>query len=215
MKKVRSYAALAGVVLFAIAAAAGIGGCAKKAREHPETDALTVMVRRDETVEKFQEKFPDIPFEFHYYDGKNPTAELQMLAKHHDITDIYIGNLLLDGEKAEENLMDLSGYSFCDAFNPSLLNQCDIGGHIYQIPMALTIRCIIYNKEMFDTYGWEEPKTFDELTALCRRIREETDGVTPIVFGGADIGYYFTTMATFAQTEFLYTPKGQTWERSI
>lgn len=67
---------------------------------------------------------------------------------------------------------------------------------------------------MFEKYGWEEPKDFQELVDLCKKIRTQAEGVTPIVMGGAAVGYYFTTMTSYAQAEFLYTPEGHRWEDS-
>lgn len=177
-------------------------------------DALTILIRDNSMVEEtLKEQFPDVEFEFSYYDGKASSADMAMREKNHDITDIYMGTLMMESEEAKENLLDLSGYEFCDQFESSILNQYDVDGGIYQIPSSIGIRCIIYNKEMFETHGWSEPQTFGDLTALCRQIREETEDVTPIVFAGAAVGYYFTTMTTYAQTEFLYTPEGAKWEK--
>lgn len=175
-----------------------------------DDNTLTIVGRADYPIETaLNEKFPDINFKFVYYDGWNTTSSLMMQIKNHDIADIYTGTLPLSQEDAEENLLDLSGYGFTDNFEPSILNQYDLNGHVYQLPGSATIRCILYNKEMFEEHGWQEPHTFDELVALCRQIREESDDITPIVFGGAANGYYFTTMTTFSQAEYLYTTEGR------
>ena len=66
---------------------------------------------------------------------------------------------------------------------------------------------------MFEEYGWKEPQSFDELVELCGQIREETDDITPIVMGSAACGYYFTTMTTYSQCEYLYKPEGAEWAK--
>ena len=52
---------------------------------------------------------------------------------------------------------------------------------------------LIYNKKMFERYGWDEdlPETMDEFFELCERIVSDTQGaVTPITYGGGDgMGY--------------------------
>lgn len=213
MKKIRKY--FTGALLLAAALLTSCAKTQEKPQSEPKNEeALTVLIRSHSSIEDaLKEKFPDIPLVFDYYDGPNATSNMQMRIKNHDISDIFMGTLKLDEKDSVENLLDLSGYAFCNNYENSILNQYDINGSIYQLPNALTIRCIIYNKEMFDAHGWKEPLTFGELTALCRQIRKETEDVTPIVFGGAGIGYYFTTMTTYAQTEFLYTPEGNAWEK--
>lgn len=210
MKKVVKYM----IVLFISAMAVLAVGCgAKKEKKAEDTGAVSIYLRDASRIEEvLKDRFPDIRFDFVYYDGINTTAEQQMRLANHDITDIFMGTLRLSKEDSEENLLDLSGYEFCDDYENSILSQYDINGSIYQIPNSVTMRCIIYNKKMFEEHGWKEPMTFGELTALCRQIRRETDDITPIVFGGATNGYYFTTMTTYAQTEFLYTPEGAKWE---
>lgn len=186
-------------------------GCIGQPKDDGNT--LTVTGRTGSKMEEnLREAFPDIDFEFIYYDGWNTTSELQMRTQNQDIPDIYFGTLPMTEEQAEANLLDLSGYDFCDKFEPSILNQFDRNGHIYQLPGSVSIRCIIYNQKMFAEHGWQEPQNFDELVALCRQIREETDGITPIVLGAAANGYYFTTMTTFSQAEFLYSLEGKQWE---
>ena len=55
---------------------------------------------------------------------------------------------------------------------------------------------LVYNKAMFNQYGWEIPETMDELFELFEQIDEDTNGaVSPLVFGGADgNGYLLNTL---------------------
>ena len=43
---------------------------------------------------------------------------------------------------------------------------------------------ILYNKDMFEEYGWEIPATWDELIDLCEEIKAE--GILPFYFGFRD-----------------------------
>lgn len=221
--KRRKWAA-AGLALVLVLMSALSAGCGTKTEKEQgkreekssrtDREALTILMTDKVTLEEnLKEQFPDIPFDIQYYDGKNMTANTQMLIENQDIPDIFLGMLPLREEEAEKNLLDLSGYELCDRYDLSVLKQYDMDGKIYQLPSAMVVRSIIYNKKMFEEHGWQEPQTFGELTELCRQIRRETEGITPIVFGGAGIGYYFTTMTTYAQSEFLYTSQGRRWER--
>lgn len=197
-----------------------LGGCGI---ENPDTrksifegdkDALRVFVRPNSNYRAaLEEQFPDINFDFYHYGGLNTSMTMHQLLLEDDLGDICFSSLQVMDEVAEEHLLNLAGYSFCGRYEPSMLSQFDVDGKIYQLPGYVTMRNIVYNKKMFHEHGWKEPKNFDELVALCAQIREETEDITPIVMGGAAEGYYFTTMTSYAQAEFLYTPEGQEWVR--
>ena len=57
---------------------------------------------------------------------------------------------------------------------------------IYGVPVA-NAAGMLYNKDMFEQYGWEIPQTWDELTALCEQITEDTNGqILPMYLGYLD-----------------------------
>ena len=179
-----------------------------------DPDAIRIFVwGNSEHKDILPEKFPDIKFDFYEYNGMNITSSIAKLLERNELGDIHINSLQVTDEVAKEHLMDLSGMSVCSKYEPSMLNQYDIDGAIYQLPGSVSVRCILYNKDMFEENGWKEPQNFDELAALCRQIREETPDITPIVMGGASCGYYFTAMTTFSQCEYLYTPEGADWAK--
>lgn len=159
------------------------------------------------------EKFPDIKFDFYEYNGMNITSSMAQLLERDELGDIHINTLRVADDVAKAHMMDLSGTTLCDKYEESMLNQFDVDGAIYQLPGSVSVRCILYNKDMFEKYGWKEPQSFDELVALCGQIREETEGITPIAMGSAACGYYFTTMTTYSQCEFLYKPEGAEWTK--
>lgn len=207
---------IAGLAL--VLAAASLAGCGQgktKGRQSVFTgdpNAIRMFRRENSTYEyALQEQFPDIKFEFYNYGGLNTTMAMNRLLEENDYGDICVNSLQVTDEVAKEHLIDLSGYTFCENYEPSILSQYDVDGRIYQVPGYVSMRNIIYNRDMFEEHGWKEPMNFGELVELCRQIREETDGITPIVMGGAATGYYFTVVTTYAQSEFLYKPEGRVW----
>lgn len=179
-----------------------------------DPDAIRIFIwGNSDHMDILPEKFPDIKFDFYEYNGMNISSSMAKLLERDELGDIHINSLQVTADVAQEHLMDLSGMSVCSKYEPSMLNQYDIDGGIYQLPGSVSVRCILYNKDMFEENGWKEPQNFDELAALCRQIREETSDITPIVMGGAACGYYFTTMTTFSQCEYLYTPEGADWAK--
>lgn len=62
---------------------------------------------------------------------------------------------------------------------------------VYALPYAANCAGILYNRDIFDKYGWEIPRTWTEFTALCEKIQSETD-LYPLYFGFKDT---WTTLA--------------------
>ena len=51
--------------------------------------------------------------------------------------------------------------------NEGMLEPClGENGEIYALPMKTVYHTTFYNKTMFDEYGFEEPETWDEMTAI-------------------------------------------------
>lgn len=219
-KKRKSYIAAA-VLLLAAGLTAGLAaGCSSKKAEDTaslftgDPDAIRIFVWGNSNHKDIlAETFPDIKFDFYEYNGVSVSSTMYHLLEKDQLGDLHINSLRVTDELAREHMMDLSGTTLCSQYEPSMLSQYDVDGAIYQLPGSISIRCILYNKDMFREHGWTEPRNFDELTALCRQIREETAEITPIVMGGAACGYYFTTMTTYSQCGYLYTPEGAEWEK--
>ncbi|ADU27308.1 ABC transporter substrate-binding protein [Ethanoligenens harbinense] len=61
---------------------------------------------------------------------------------------------------------------------------------VYAVPYAANASGILYNKQIFQQHGWTIPTTWDELIALCEKIKAA--GITPFYFGMKDT---WTTLA--------------------
>ncbi|MEU7042105.1 ABC transporter substrate-binding protein [Streptomyces varsoviensis] len=57
-------------------------------------------------------------------------------------------------------------------------------GKQYFVPYYYYPWAVFYRKSVFQQHGYEVPKTFDQYTALARRMRK--DGLVPIAFGDKD-----------------------------
>lgn len=54
----------------------------------------------------------------------------------------------------------------------------------YALPYAANAAGVLYNKEMFQKYGWEIPETWEEFMTLCNEI--QSCGIHPLYFGFKD-----------------------------
>ncbi len=69
--------------------------------------------------------------------------------------------------------------------------------HFYVFPGNENITGIVYNKTLFDKYGWEVPQTVEELEELCAEIVADTSGkVAPFVYPGTVPGGYWDFVGT-------------------
>lgn len=201
---------LMGVTLLHTTACSGL----KKANDSQNTIKITLSPRYTNLESVLETEFPDIRFEFEHYTGPASTEYLRTQLMHNDAGDIFLSTLKFDDITCKEHLMDISGYNFVGNYESSLLNQYDVDGAIYMLPGPVIIRSMVYNKTLFEEKGWQAPSTHGQLVDLVRQIRAESD-MTPIAFGAKGLGYYFTTMTTFAQTAYLMDVHGQNGNRLI
>lgn len=54
----------------------------------------------------------------------------------------------------------------------------------YALPYAANAAGVLYNKKMFQKYGWEIPETWEEFMTLCNEI--QSCGIQPLYFGFKD-----------------------------
>lgn len=60
-----------------------------------------------------------------------------------------------------------------DQFLPGSLDKWTQDGKTYGIPLSYFLMTIWTNREMFDRHGWPYPRTWDELLALCERVKRD------------------------------------------
>jgi len=64
---------------------------------------------------------------------------------------------------------------------PASLERFTFDGKVRGVPYLLQCTFFFYNKALFEQHGWQPPKTWNELVALCRKIKAA--GITPIALG--------------------------------
>ncbi|MEH0628341.1 ABC transporter substrate-binding protein [Streptomyces stelliscabiei] len=70
-------------------------------------------------------------------------------------------------------------------------------GKYYFVPLTTYPWAVFYRKSVFQKHGYEAPATWDELVALCKRMKK--DGLVPIAFGDKDA---WPALGTFDQLNF-------------
>lgn len=140
-------------------------------------------------LEKFTEENPDINLEVEAVDGTNYDKLLKTRLMSGDAPDVF---LVQPGQYEkyvkEGYLLDVSDRPSMELLKKSqpLEDLYTTDGKVYGFPISTQggPLPIFYNKKYFEKLNIEEPKTLDELFAICEKIKN--DGVEPLVFGDKD-----------------------------
>ncbi len=78
------------------------------------------------------------------------------------------------------------------------LEDGKINGHYYAAPFRASGYVIVYNKVMFEEYGWDVPTTLEELESLCYQVIDDSNGeLTPLAVYGTSSGTMMQVKSTF------------------
>jgi multiple sugar transport system substrate-binding protein len=64
-----------------------------------------------------------------------------------------------------------------DQFIPTTIKALTINGKLYGVPYNTNVRVLVYRKDLFQKYGLEAPKTWDDLVKDAALISSKEDGV--------------------------------------
>ena len=96
-----------------------------------------------------------------------------------DLTDTF--NAPIDGEQTLIDLLDKSARDYCE-----------YNGHYICVPEYMNVNGFVYNKKLFNQYGWTIPHTTEEMKTLMDKIISDTgDKVKPFVTCASADGYFY------------------------
>ncbi len=98
-------------------------------------------------------------------------------------------------------LADVSDYEGLSQINPAYVEILEGLEFVptdgtYGVPYVANAAGVLYNRAMFKEHGWEIPKTWEELMALCEEIQKE--GILPFYFGFKDVWTCFAPWNSLA-----------------
>lgn len=181
----------------ALAAASlpAVSGCTTENRADGVTEIELVQYKPEavEAFKKIEQRFNETHSDIHLK-IESPNEAMTIL-KTRFIRENYPDIIGIGGDMDYANfldadmLMDISDFEGVDDIKEAYLKIDDElellpKDGIYALPYAANAVGILYNKDMFEEYGWETPETWSEFTALCEQIR--SDGVQPLFFGFKD-----------------------------
>ena len=184
------------VTLAGIMAAAGVmSGCSLSGGDNGKIRIEMIQYKQEavgvfeELEKKFNETHDDIEL---VIDSPNDATTIM---KTRFIREDYPDIIGIGGDMNYSNfldaglLMDISDYEGLDSIKQAYLDmdkELELVPQegVYAVPYAANAAGVLYNKDIFDEYGWEIPTTWDEFLALCEDIQAE--GLQPFFFGFRD-----------------------------
>lgn len=189
---------------------------ADSVKEADEHEPLTIVDSGQDYTELMKlvnEKYPEVQLKVEGYIGQNQSRYFYRQLETDNMPDIYTTTYAWDAKMQKAHLIDLSGEEFSSNYNEVNLDACSVDGENYLLPGDYSIRGIIYNKTLFEKHGWETPKNFGELEELLPKIQKA--GVQPCITMLGLPGFSFQYFCNVADTIFLATKEGSTWEKAF
>ncbi|NGQ94894.1 extracellular solute-binding protein [Brevibacillus sp. SYP-B805] len=141
----------------------------------------------EKVIKAFEEENPGIKIEFKPFKATEYNTILNTALQSDSGPDImqlrpYGAGMALAEAGYLEPLDSVKGL---DVFSKeSLAAATGKDGKVYGVPLSLNTTQIYYNKKIFDQYGLKEPKSWDELIAIAKTLKEK--GITPFAFGSKE-----------------------------
>lgn len=157
----------------------------------PEGSSNAQFTIVKDVITEYEKEHKDIKIETEILNPDQYREKLKVLASSNELPDIgmtwsdgfiqpYVeGDMLAPLDDVVENNPDLK-----DAFIPGVKESYAVDGKTYGLPLELNISYVFYNKEIFEKYGLEAPKTFSEYKKVVKTLAD--NGVVPATVGAKD-----------------------------
>lgn len=171
-----------------------------------ERNAYTI-----EAVKQFEKLHPEIKITCSYseWSGYQSRSNVQMASNNEaDVMQInyaWIQQYSPDG-LGYYDINKLTDYIDLSNFKPEELNYGMQNGKLNAIPIALNTQTVYFNKTVYDKYGLEIPKTWDDLFSAAEVMKGET---YPIAMTSKAAWFYITAYAEQLSGKQILTKDGQ------
>lgn len=142
----------------------------------------------EQLVSDFNAVHNDIKVKASFYDTDGIKDACKVAASSKTLPNMWFNwGGSLGGFYAENGLTyDLTDYAeannWKDKFSQSSMDLCTLDGKLSGYPTSYNVLGVYYKKALFEQYGIEVPKTFEEFEQACATLKE--NGITPISTAG-------------------------------
>jgi multiple sugar transport system substrate-binding protein len=148
----------------------------------------------EEVAKEFNKKNPNVEVVVEVTPYKSYFTTLDTAAQGNNLPDIITINApnFLKYQEGGK-LMDLSSYDIkLDDFNPAVRDIYTVSDKPYALPRDFDAIGLWYNKTLFKELGLEVPKTYEEMIATAKKLKEKDPEIIPIFIphGDNQAGYW-------------------------
>lgn len=152
----------------------------------PEGSSNAQYTIVDNIIKAYEEENPDIDIQTEILGNEQYKEKIKVLSASNELPDVGItwaaGYMqpFVDGKM----FTPLDDIVQEDKFVAGTLDAFSVDGSAYALPLELNITPVYYNKEIFEKYNLEAPKTYDEFLKIVETLVD--NDVTPITLGNKD-----------------------------
>lgn len=165
----------------------------------PEEERMAYF---QDIIDKYEDSNPNVKITMIAYGDDAIKDKLRVMVGGSEMPDIFFSwssqfakNFIDEGAA-----LDLTSYyendqEWKDSFNQGMLKCGVFDGKYYGVPFDYVTKHFVYNKEVFEENNIEIPSTWDQLLAVCEKLKNT--GITPIAFGNQSpwvACHYITTL---------------------
>lgn len=195
-------------ILAAVLAAVALGSCGEAPVVHEQVKQTEITLswwgndtRNEYTIEamqRFEELHPEIKVKCNYseWSGYEARSKVQMISgTEADVMQINVGWLTQYSEDGQgyydieklTDIVDLTGFS------EEILSYGRRNGVLNAVPIAMNAETLYINKTIYDRYGLDIPKTWDDLFKAAEVMKG--DSVFPVAAASKSIWLYLIAYA--------------------
>ena len=133
-----------------------------------------------DAVARFEEEHPDVKVKMRRIPNDSYKQKLSVAMSGGNPPDVFHswGGGWLNQFVEQDKVMDITEDIDESHFNKLALENGTFNEKVYGVPLGLSIDVVFYNKEIFEKYNLEEPKTYEEWLDIIDTLNE--NDVTPI-----------------------------------
>ena len=182
------------LMLAAVLGTVNFGGCGEEASsDRAEVEMVCYKPEAVKAFEKIEARFNETHEDIHL--TISSPNEAMTILKTRFIREDYPDIIGIGGDSNYSNFLDadlfldISELEELDSIKQAYLDidkalEFVPEDGVYAVPYVANAAGVLYNRAMFEEYGWEIPETWDEFIALCEQIQSE--GIQPLYFGFKD-----------------------------
>lgn len=140
-------------------------------------------------IKDFESEHPDVNIEMEVLSNEQYKDKLKVLSTSNELPDVgmtWAAGFMEPYVKGDKfaSLDELLEGDLKDKFVSGTAEAYAVDESTYGLPLELNIATVFYNKAIFEKYGVDAPKTYEEFENIVKTL--EKNGVAPIALGNKD-----------------------------